>query len=173
MLLTPPRNSFVVEAIRRREAELADACAAAAASVKDTRVARRLIASAFEHLRHSRQHLDCSNSRAAAVDSGTLRRRAQGPLAFWDGAPPSALESSLASVPPSIVDLALAGSLARSHAEVALFIDDACASLLVAPAERERLLRIAFCTAALGHSLSGADVPGAAETPPTTPSRIA
>jgi hypothetical protein len=32
-------------------------------------------------------------------------------------------------------------------------VDDACASLLVAPLERERLLRIAFCTAALGESL--------------------
>jgi hypothetical protein len=173
MLPTPPRTSFVVEAIRRREAELADACAVAAASVKDTRVARRLVASAFEHLRHSRQHLDCSNSRAAAVDTGTLRRRAQRPLALWDGVLEPAIESTLPSVLPSIVDLALAGSLARCHAEVALFIDHACASLLVAPAERERLLRIAFCTAAIGDSLSGAAAPGAAETPPTTPSRIA
>jgi hypothetical protein len=165
MLGTPPRTSFVVEAIRNREAELADACALAAASVKDTGVARKLIVSAFEHLRHSRQHLDCSNRRAVAVDAGTLRRRAQRPLALWDG--------GLTSMQTSIVDLALAGSLARSHAEVALFIDRACASLLVAPAERERLLRIAFCTAALGDSLSGAAAPGPAETPPTTPSRIA
>jgi hypothetical protein len=161
MLSTPPPASFVVEAIRRREAELAEACVVAAASVKDTGVARKLVASAFEHLRHSRQHLDCSNSIAAAVDSGTLRRRAQRPLALWDGALESVLES--------VVDLALAGSLARSHAEVALFIDGACATLLVAPAERDRLLQIAFCTAALGDCLGGGAPSGGAPLP----SRIA
>jgi hypothetical protein len=154
MLTTPPRMSFVVEAIRRREAELAEACAIVAASVKDTRVARRLAASALEHLRHSRQHLDCRGCGTAAVDTATLRRRAQRPLALCD----RALESA--------IDVALAGAVARSHAEVALFIDHACASLLVAPAEREKLLRIAFCTAALGDSLA----PAAGETPPTLPS---
>jgi hypothetical protein len=51
------------------------------------------------------------------------------------------------------VDEAIAGAVARMHAEAALFIDDACASLLISPVERERLLRIAFCTAWLGDRL--------------------
>jgi hypothetical protein len=157
LLTTPPRTSFVVEAIRRREAELAEACAVVAASVKDTGVARRLVASALEHLRHSRQHLDCHRSGAAAVDTATLRRRAQRPLALFD----RPLESA--------IDVALAGAIARTHAEVALFIDHVCASLLVAPAEREKLLQIAFCTAALGDSLA----PASGETPPTAPARMA
>jgi hypothetical protein len=154
LLTTPPRTSFIVEAIRRREAELAEACAVVAASVKDTRVARRLAASALEHLRHSRPHLDCLGSGAAAVDTATLRRRVQRPVALCD----RPLDSA--------IDVALAGAMARCHAEVALFIDHACASLLVAPAERERLLRIAFCTAALGDALA----PAAGETPPPPPS---
>jgi hypothetical protein len=157
LLTTPPRTSFIVEAIRRREAELAEACAVVAASVKDTRVARRLAASALEHLRHSRPQLDCRGSDAAAVDTATLRRRVQRPLALCD----RTLESA--------IDVALAGAIARSHAEVALFIDHVCASLLVGPSERETLLRIAFCTAALGDALAQ----GAGETPPTPPSGMA
>jgi hypothetical protein len=75
------------------------------------------------------------------VDTGTLRRRAQKPLALPD--------LSLASA----TDAAIAGAIARAHAEVALFIDQVCASLLVAPVERDRLMRVAFCTAELGDSL--------------------
>jgi hypothetical protein len=133
--------SWIVGAIRRREAELADACASAAIHVRDTRVAGRLAGLVFEHLRHSRAQLECANACAPDVDTATLRRRAQSPLAFCD----AAMEAA--------VDAAIAGTIARSHAEVALFIDEACASLLVAPVERERLLRVAFCTAALGDSL--------------------
>jgi hypothetical protein len=157
LLTTPPRTSFIVEAIRRREAELAEACAVVAASVKDTRVARRLAVSAVEHLRHSRPHLDCHGSDAVAVDTATLRRRVQKPLAIFD----RPLEPA--------IDVALAGAIARSHAEVALFIDQACASLLVAPSERETLLRIAFCTAALGDALGQ----GVDETPRTPPHGMA
>jgi hypothetical protein len=135
--------SWIVGAIRRREAELADACASAAIHVRDTHVAGKLAGLVFEHLRHSRSQLECCNVCAPDVDTATLRRRAQRPLAFCD------IELQEA------VDAAIAGAIARTHAEVALFIDEACASLLVAPAERERLLRVAFCTAALGDSLRG------------------
>jgi hypothetical protein len=134
-------TSWIVGAIRRREAELADACATAAVNVSDTMVARRLAELVFEHLRHSRPQLECSHSGVREVDTATLRRRAQMPVAFSD--------CSLASA----TDAAIAGAIARAHAETALFIDQACASLFVAPIERERLLGIAFCTAALGDSL--------------------
>jgi hypothetical protein len=141
MRTTERETSWIVVAIRRREAELADACATAAVNVGDTLVARRLAELVFEHLRHARPQFECSHSGAWEVDTATLRRRAQMPLAFCD--------ASLASA----TDAAIAGAIARAHAETALFIDNACASLLVAPVERERLLGIAFCTAALGASL--------------------
>jgi hypothetical protein len=134
-------TSWIVSAVRRREAELADACATAAVNVGDTAVARKLAELVFEHLRHSRPQLECSHSCVREVDTATLRRRAQKPLALPD--------LSLASA----TDAAIAGAIARAHAEVALFIDQVCASLLVAPLERERLMRIAFCTAELGDGL--------------------
>jgi hypothetical protein len=134
-------TSWIVGAIRRREAELADACATAAVNVRDTIVARRLAELVFEHLRHARSQLECSHSCVPEVDTGTLRRRVQRPLALAD--------VSLSAA----TDAAIAGSIARAHAEVALFIDQTCTSLMVAPVERERLLRVAFCTAALGDSL--------------------
>jgi hypothetical protein len=141
MRTTEHQASWIVGAIRRREAELADACASAAIHVRDTRVAGRLAGLVFEHLRHSRTQLECASACAPDVDTATLRRRAQRPLAFCD----IALEAA--------VDAAITGTIARSHAEVALFIDEACCSLLISPAERERLMRVAFCTAALGDSL--------------------
>jgi hypothetical protein len=141
MPTTERETSWIVDAIRRRESDLADACATAAVNVKDTLVAGRLAELVFEHLRHSRPQLECSNGCAAEVDTATLRARARWPLAMSDCAFDKA------------VDAAVAGAIARAHAEVALFIDDACASLLVAPVERERLLRVAFCTASLGVSL--------------------
>jgi hypothetical protein len=134
-------TSFLVEAVRRREADLAHACATAAVHVRDTLVAGKLAELVFEHLRHSRPQLECSNVCAAEVATAALRARAGRQHAQHD----AALELA--------VDTALAGAIARAHAEIALFVDDACASLLVAPLERERLLRIAFCTAALGESL--------------------
>jgi hypothetical protein len=141
MRIIERETSFVVDAVRRREADLADACATAAVNVKDTLVAGRLAEIVFEHLRHSRPHLECSSFGAAEVDKATLRQRAMSPLAL----PDLSLDRA--------VDAAVAGAIARAHAEVALFIDDACLSLLVAPVERERLLRVCFCTAALGAAL--------------------
>lgn len=134
-------TSWIVGAVRRREAELADACASAAVNVRDTLVARRLAELVFEHIRHSRPQLECSHANVREVDMATLRRRAQRPLALPD--------VSLASA----IDAAIAGAIAHTHAEIALFIDDVCGSLFVAPVERERLLRVAFCTAELGDSL--------------------
>jgi hypothetical protein len=142
MHATQPETSFITEAVRRREADLADACATAAAHVRDPVVAAKLAELVFEHLRHALPHLECTNGEAPSVDAGTLRSRAQRAYAL----PDRALESA--------VDRAVAGAIARAHAEIALFIDSACASLLVAPVEREQLLRVAFCTAALGQSLA-------------------
>jgi hypothetical protein len=110
--------------------------------VRDTLVAGRLAELVFEHLRHARPHFECTNQCAPEVDTATLRARTHRQHAYSDG-----------KLQPAI-DGALAGAIARAHAEIALFIDDACASLLVAPVERERLLRIAFCTAALGAALA-------------------
>jgi hypothetical protein len=141
MRSTEQETSFVVEAVRRREADLAHACATAAVHVRDTAVAGKLAELVFEHLRHSRTHFECSNVCAPEVETAILRARAHRQHVQAD----CVLEAA--------VDRALAGAIARAHAEIALFIDDACASLLVAPIERERLLRIAFCTAALGESL--------------------
>jgi hypothetical protein len=134
-------TSWVVESIRCREAELADACASAAVNLKDPRAAVTMAELVFEHLRHSRPRLECSKACAQQVDRATMRRRAQAPLALPDVALDSAVET------------AVVYAIARTHAEVALFINDACATLLVAPVERERLLHIAFCTAALGDGL--------------------
>lgn len=131
----------MTEAVRRREADLADACAVAAAHVRDTAVATTLAQVVFEHLRHARPQVECTNSCAPEVDATILRARVRRPYAM----PDLALEPA--------IDAAVAGAIARAHAEIALFIDDACASLLVAPIERERLLRVAFCTAAMGHAL--------------------
>jgi hypothetical protein len=136
-------TSWILDAVRRREADLADACATAAVHVRDTLVAGKLAELVFEHLRHARSQLECTNQCAPEVDTATLRARAHRPHAQHD----------LLFVPA--VDAAIAGAIARAHAEIALFVDDACGSLLVAPVERERLLRIAFCTAALGAALTG------------------
>ncbi len=136
-------TSWILDAVRRREADLADACATAAVHVRDTLVAGKLAELVFEHLRHARAPLECTNPCAPEIDTATLRARANRPHAQHDRQLPAA------------VDAALAGAIARAHAEIALFVDDACGSLLVAPVERERLLRIAFCTAALGVSLTG------------------
>jgi hypothetical protein len=141
MRTTQRETSWLVDAIRRREADLADACATAAVNVKDTLVAGKLAELVFEHLRHARPQLECTDHGAAEVDTATLRARVRRPLALSD------------AMLDRAVDAAVAGAIARAHAEVALFIDDACASLLVAPVERERLLRIAFCTASLGAAL--------------------
>jgi hypothetical protein len=136
-------TSWILDAVRRREADLADACATAAVHVRDTRVAGKLAELVFEHLRHARPGLECTNACAPEVDTATLRARAHRPHAQHD--------SPLGAA----VDAAIAGAIARAHAEIALFVDDACGSLLVSPIERERLLRIAFCTAALGDALTG------------------
>jgi hypothetical protein len=138
---TPRETSFVLDSVRRREADLADACATAAVHVRDTLVAGRLAELVFEHLRHARATLECAHPCAPDVDAATLRSRVHRPHAQSD------LTFARA------VDAAIVGAIARAHAEIALFVDDACASLLVAPVERERLLRVAFCTAALGDSL--------------------
>ena len=113
----------------------------AAVHVRSTLVAGKLAELVFEHLRHARLQFECTQLCAAEVDAATLRARVHLPHAQTD----RWLDAA--------VDAAIAGAIARAHAETALFIDDACASLLVAPCERERLLRIAFCTAALGESL--------------------
>src|SRR5258708_27496553 len=129
---TPEREtSGIVDAIRRRESDLADACATAAVNVKDTLVAGRLAELVFEHLRHSRPQLECSDARAAEVDTATLRARVRRPLAMSDCSFDKA------------VDAAVAGGIARAHAEVAGFIDVGCASVRVAPVERERRLQVA------------------------------
>lgn len=142
MLRSPQQEtSWILEAVRRREADLADACATAAVHVRDTLVAGRLAELVFEHLRHARPQFECTNQCAPEVDTATLRARSHRQHAQADGDLQRA------------TDDAIAGGIARAHAEIALFVDDACASLLVAPVERERLLRIAFCTAALGASL--------------------
>ncbi|MGA7119475.1 MAG: hypothetical protein WBY94_05215 [Polyangiaceae bacterium] len=128
--------------MRRREADLADACATAAVYIRDARVAGRLAELVYEHLRHARSSFECSSACSFPVDTATLRARVHRPYALSD----AQLEAA--------VDGALAGAIARAHAEIALFIDDACASLLVAPIEREQLLRVAFCTAAMGQSVA-------------------
>jgi hypothetical protein len=135
-------TSWILDAVRRREADLADACATAAVHVKDTLVAGKLAELVFEHLRHARAQLECTNPCAVSVETATLRTRAQRVHAQPD------FDLTRA------VDAALAGAIARAHAETALFVDDACGSLLVAPVDRERLLRMAFCIAALGASLA-------------------
>jgi hypothetical protein len=134
--------SWITEAVRRREADLADACATAAVHIRDALVAGRVAELVFEHLRHARPHVECTHGRSLAVDTRTLRARVHRPYALSD----ACFEAA--------VDGAMAGAIARAHAEIALFIDDACASLLVAPVERERLLRVAFCTAAMGESVA-------------------
>jgi hypothetical protein len=141
---TRQETSWIVDAVRRREADLADACATAAVHVRDTRVAGKLAELVFEHLRHARVQFECTNACAAEVDTATLRTRSLRQHAY---AAPGDVATDAA------VDAALAGAIARAHAETALFIDDACASLLVSPVERERMMRIAFCTAALGAGL--------------------
>jgi len=139
---TQAETSWIAEAVRRREADLADACATAAVYIRDALVAGRLAELVYEHLRHARSTFECSSACSSPVDTATLRARVHRPYALSD----AWLEAA--------VDGALAGAIARAHAEIALFIDDACASLLVAPAERESLLRVAFCTAAMGQSMA-------------------
>jgi hypothetical protein len=134
-------TSFAIAAIRRREADLAQACATAAVHVRDTRVAGTLAELVFEHVRHARPHCECLRPSAPDVDNAELRSRAERTPAF----PATVLDAA--------VDRALAAALAREHAKLALFIDDACASLLIAPVEREWIRRVALCTAALGESL--------------------
>lgn len=133
-------TSWLFDVVRRRESDLADACATAAAHVRDVRVARKLAELVFEHLRHARAHPQCTAC-PPEVDAAELRARTRRVHAHAD----TRLQEA--------VDRAIAGAVARAHAEAALFIDDACASLLIAPSEREQLLRIAFCTAALGASI--------------------
>jgi hypothetical protein len=146
MRSTQRETSWITEAVRRKEADLAGACASAATHMRDAGVAARLAEAVFEHLRHSRPHLECTNDCAREIDTSTLRSRARRPYALWDALGGPRLEAA--------VDGAVAGAIARAHAEIALFIDDACGSLLVAPAERERLFRVALCTAALGDALA-------------------
>lgn len=134
-------TSWVLDAVRKRESDLADACAYAAVHLRNTVVAGRVARMVFEHLRHARVSCECTNLCAAEVETAVLRARAHRQHAWHD--------ARLAQA----VDGAIAGAIARAHAEIALFVDDACGSLLVAPLERERLMRIAACTAALGASL--------------------
>jgi hypothetical protein len=142
---THQETSWILDAVRRREADLADACATAAVHVRDTRVAGKLAELVFEHLRHARPQFECTNVCAVEVDAATLRGRTRRQYSHYAPADASVVAA---------VDGAMAGAIARAHAEIALFIDDACASLLVSPADRERLLRIAFCTAAMGEGLN-------------------
>ena len=142
MRTTQSETSWITEAVRRREADLADACATAAVHIRDALVAGRLAELVFEHLRHARPHVECTSGCSRAVDAATLRGRVHRPYALSD----AWFEAA--------VDGAVAGAIARAHAEIALFIDDACASLHVAPAEREQLLRVASCTAAMGESVT-------------------
>ncbi len=134
-------TSWILEAVRKRESDLADACAYAAVHLRDTVVAGRVARMVFEHLRHARPAFECTNPCAPEVETAELRARARRQHSYHDGALPVA------------IDGAIAGAIARAHAEIALFVDDACGSLLISPFERERLLRIAACTAALGASL--------------------
>lgn len=134
-------TSWVLEAVRVRENDLADACARAAVHLRDTKTAGRVARMVFEHLRHARHSFECTNPCAPEVPTSVLRARAHRQHAHHD--------RSLVQA----IDGAIAGAIARAHAEIALFVDDACGSLLVSPFERERLLRIAACTAALGASL--------------------
>jgi hypothetical protein len=134
-------TSWILEAVRKRENDLADACACAAVHLRDTIVAGRVARMVFEHLRHARPLIECTNPCAPDVETADLRTRVRRTHAHHD----------LALV--EAVDGALAGAIARAHAEIALFVDDAVGSLLVSPFERERLLRIAACTAAMGVSL--------------------
>ncbi|HEX8791498.1 MAG TPA: hypothetical protein VF765_11155 [Polyangiaceae bacterium] len=134
-------TSWVLAAVRKRESDLADACAYAAVHLRDTAVAGRVARMVFEHLRHARVSFECTNPCAPEVETAVLRARAHRQHAHHD------------RVLVEAVDGAIAGAIARAHAEIALFVDDACGSLLVSPFERERLLRIAACTAALGASL--------------------
>jgi hypothetical protein len=123
--------------------------------VRDTLVAGKLAELVFEHLRHARPQFECSNVCAPEIETAVLRTRARRHHAQPDGTSAASpqRDQDLARALEKAVDFAMAGAIARAHAEIALFIDDACASLLVAPIERERLMRIAFCTAALGESL--------------------
>ncbi len=134
-------TSWVLEAVRKRENDLADACAYAAVHLRDTLVAGRVARMVFEHLRHARPSFECTNLSAPELETAVLRSRAHRQHAHHD--------RSLTEA----VDGAIAGAIARAHAEIALFVDDVCGSLLISPFERERLLRIAACTAALGASL--------------------
>lgn len=133
--------TWITEAVRLREADLADACAVAAAHIRDARVAGRIAGLVYEHLRHARPGVECTNACAPPVDAATLRARVHRRFAMSD----RPFEMA--------VDGAVAGAIARAHAEVALFIDDACASLPLPTVERERLLCVAFCTAAMGDLL--------------------
>jgi hypothetical protein len=142
MRTTQLETSWITEAVRLRDADLADACATAAVHIRDALVAGRLAELVYEHLRHARPYVECTSGCSVAVDAATLRARVQRPYALSD----AWFEAA--------VDGAVAGAIARAHAEIALFIDDACASLLVAPVEREQLLRVAFCTAAMGQSVA-------------------
>jgi hypothetical protein len=142
MRTTQSQTSWITEAVRRREADLADACATAAVHIRDALVAGRLAELVFEHLRHARPHVECTNGCSDAIDTATLRARVHRPYALSD----AWFEAA--------VDGAVAGAIARAHAEIALFIDDACASLPVTTLEREQLLRVAFCTAAMGESVA-------------------
>ena len=134
-------TAWLTEAVRRRDADLADACAIAAVHVRDAALSGRLAGLVFEHLRHARPHVECTNTCAPEVDAAALRSRVRRPCALSD----TRFEAA--------VDGAMAGAIARAHAEVALFIDDACASLRVSPFERERLLLVMFCTASMGESV--------------------
>jgi hypothetical protein len=142
---TQQETSWILDAVRRREADLADACATAAVHVRDTLVAGKLAELVFEHLRHARAQFECTNTCAVEVDTATLRARTR--RQYAQHVPPDGKTERA-------VDAAIAGAIARAHAEIALFIDDACVSLLVAPVERERMMRIAFCTAAMGERLN-------------------
>jgi hypothetical protein len=134
-------TSWVLDALRKRENELADACAYAAVHLRDTVVAGKVARMVFEHLRHARPSCECTNLSAPELETAVLRARVRRQHAYHDRALVEA------------IDGAIAGAIARAHAEIALFVDDACGSLLVSPFERERLLRVAACTAALGASL--------------------
>lgn len=138
---TQAHTSWILETVRRREADLADACATAAVHVRDVVMAGRLAELVFEHLRHARPLFECTKPCSPEVEVAALRAR----IARAWAQPDTPWQAA--------VDRAIAGAVARAHAELALFIDDACATLLVAPFERERLLRLAFCTASLGEQV--------------------
>ena len=134
-------TSWITEAVRHRESDLADACAVAAVHVRDATVAGRLAGLVSEHLRHARPNVECTNGCAPEVDAAALWARVHRTYSLSD----IRLEAA--------VDGAMAGAIARAHAEMALFIDDAGAWLSLAPFERARLLRVMFCTAAMGESV--------------------